>query len=89
VRAAAGPMPLSKGNCAPSGSNRVELPFLGSGEVRPVPLGSGEARPAPKGSDERNLCPRGRVNQNLSPEGRMKPQSRHLIVRLILIVGDH
>jgi hypothetical protein len=85
----AGPVPLSEGDRAPSGSGRAELLFLGSGEASPVPLGSREVRPAPKGSNEQNLCPRGQANRNLSPGGRMKLRSRPLIVHSILIIGDH
>jgi hypothetical protein len=50
------PTSPSEGDCAPSGSSGSELPFLGSGEVRPVPKGSGE----------RNLRPRGRANRDKS-----------------------
>jgi hypothetical protein len=84
----AGPAPPSEADRVLSGSGGAELPFLGSGEARPVLLGSGEAWPTPKGSNERNLCPKGRANQNLFPRGRIKPRSRPLIVRSILIVGD-
>jgi hypothetical protein len=47
--ASVGFVPSPNGDRAPSGSDRMELPSLGSGE----------ALPAPKGSDVPNLCSRG------------------------------
>jgi hypothetical protein len=50
--------------------------------------GVGRAEPAPQGSGVLNLRPRGRASHNLPPGGQVKPWSRPLSVRSILIVGD-